>query len=214
MSDEYMLLEQLETWEQAFKEGQTLAREAATRLNHAHEANMARRWRDAIAMFQQARETYAKAIKALSIPATIEDTSYKAITSMREEAGKLLRQAQSAIQELDNEHWLEMCEQNIDTALEFMQQAKQMLNDGNLANARLLARHAGEIDPTLWEEANQMIQEIDKVEAARKSPTQKLILLILIIALILLLVIFGPQLWEGVSPLLFPSGILFLSVLR
>jgi hypothetical protein len=192
-------LDQLEIWQHALDEGRNLITEAADLQAAAKQAQQQRHWIEAAEKFRQARSIYEAAHICLSVPATIDANSYRALRVLRDEAGELLKQAHEALAEHERARWVEMCERNIIVALEMQQQAQTALYEGNLDAARALASQAREMHPALREEAERTMRAAVE-RASEKGGLMSTIIVVVVVAVLLGLIIgAGPQVWHWIA---------------
>lgn len=188
MTETQVQLDQLEAWDQALEEGRTLLTEAASIETQAKQAQSYRQWEEAAERFRQAHNNYASAAIKLAAPAAIEATAYRALQQLRDEASRLLKQAQEALDEYDRVRWVEMCERNIVVALEMQQQAESALSRGYFDTARSLANQAGEMNPALRQDTERTMRAALELASANEGKIG-MIISIVIVAIVLGVVI-------------------------
>ena len=199
-------LTQLESWVQALEAGRAQLQQADAHLRQAQDAEKSRRWQDAIAAYRQAQAAYSEAITQLQIPAAISDTRYRALRKLADESQKLLQVAQTALDKLEQDQPVVRCEQQIQQALELLDQANTACREERYDEARALANQARDADPTLQNDADWIIRRAD--EAAADQPNRAGLIAAVVVLLLLAgaAFFFGPGLWEWFSELLFPAG--------
>ncbi len=199
-------LTQLESWEQALKDGRAQLQQADTPLRQAQDAEKSRRWQDAIDAYHQAQAAYSEAITQLQIPAAISDTRYRALRKLASESQELLQEAQTALDKMEQDQPVVRCEQQIQQARELLDQAYTALREERYDEARALANQARDADPTLQDDADRIIRRAD--EAAADQPNRAGLIAAVVVLLLLAgaAFFFGPGLWEWFSELLFPAG--------
>lgn len=151
-------LDQLEYWQQSLEEGRSLIEGADQLLNEAKQAQLLRRWQDAVNKFQLARARYDAARLKLIVPAAVDASSYRALQLLRDEAAAMLEQSRAALAEFERARWIETCERNIVIAADVQQQAQAALYSGNYNTARTLATQASQIHPGLREESERTMR--------------------------------------------------------
>lgn len=151
-------LDQLEYWQQSLEEGRDLIDSAEHLLSEAKQAQMLRRWQDAVNKFQLARAHFDSARLKLIVPAAVDASSYRALQLLRDDAARLLEQARAGLAEFERSRWIETCERNIVIAADVQQQAQAALYSGNYDTARSLATQASQIHPGLREESERTMR--------------------------------------------------------
>ena len=192
-------LDQIEIWQRALEQGRSQLAQATQAQAAAKQAQLLRNWSVAAEKFRQAYAIYATAHDSLIVPAAIDASSYRALRALRDQAGELLKQARNALAEHEREHWVEICEQNINVAVEMQQQAQAALNQGNLESARALASQAHEMHPALREEAERTMRAAVERADEKSGLISKIVMVLLVVVLLGLIIVVGPQLWQWVA---------------
>mgnify|MGYP005847883311 CR=1 FL=1 len=199
-------LTQLETWVQALESGRAQSQQAAAHIRQAQDAEKSRRWQDAVTAYGEAQVAYSEAITQLQIPAAISDKGYSALRTLAGAGQELLQVAQTALDKLEQDQPVVRCEQQIQQALELLDQADTARREERYDEARALANQARDADPGLQNDADRIIRLADEAEADQPNRAGLIAAVVVLLLLAGAAFFFGPGLWEWFSELLFPAG--------
>jgi hypothetical protein len=179
-------------------------------LEQAQELDEQARYQDekkllelAVKSYEQALALYETVIKQLK-PLTNIKSDYSAIELLVQKANEALATAQHKQQKLQDENRVDACKQRISQSQLLIDEAQNALNNGDFSEAKEKAIEARNINPTLEDKANTIVNACDAEMVQANIPVGTIVTVIVIIVLIALGFTLGPALWAWISEFLFP----------